>query len=139
MADKIKTVPNQRIVTVSKAPTDKKNLYTTNNLDALDEAAGRLKSLGGFKLYMYLAKNQNEYEFALSSNHFQLWSRMGIKAYRTAFDELLSQGYLVRKNDNSNIYIFYDKAQTEDITASKDNVIIEYQQVTETKSKEFKF
>ena len=50
-------VPNQREVTVAKEPTDKAHKYTANNLAALDEAARRLQSKGGFKLYMYLAKN----------------------------------------------------------------------------------
>lgn len=54
---KTNKVPNQREITVAKAPTDKTHLYTANNLDALDEAARRLQSKGGFKLYMYLAKN----------------------------------------------------------------------------------
>ena len=53
----IKTVPNQRKITVNKAQADKKNHYTINNLAALDEAAGALESLGGFKLYIYFAKN----------------------------------------------------------------------------------
>lgn len=51
------TVPNQRTITVSKEKTDKQHRYTANNLEALDEAARRLQSKGGFKLYMYLAKN----------------------------------------------------------------------------------
>jgi len=51
------TVPHQRTITVSKEKTDKANRYTANNLAALDEAARRLQSKGGFKLYMYLAKN----------------------------------------------------------------------------------
>lgn len=54
---KTNKVPNQREITVAKAPTDKAHLYTANNLAALDEAARRLQSKGGFKLYMYLAKN----------------------------------------------------------------------------------
>lgn len=35
-------VPNQRVITVNKSPCDKKHKYTLNNLDSLDEAAGRL-------------------------------------------------------------------------------------------------
>ena len=56
---KTNRVPNQREVTVAKEPTDKAHKYTANNLAALDEAARRLQSKGGFKLYMYLAKNLN--------------------------------------------------------------------------------
>lgn len=35
-------VPNQRVITINKAPCDKNHTYTLNNLDSLDEAAGRL-------------------------------------------------------------------------------------------------
>lgn len=54
---RVKTTSNQRIISVNKEPTDKQHLYTANNLEALDEASGRLLSAGGFKLYIYLAKN----------------------------------------------------------------------------------
>ena len=93
-------VPNQREITVAKEPTDKKHLYTANNLAALDEAAKRLQSKGGFKLYMYLAKNQDKYSFNLSSTDFMLWSGLGYTAYATAFSELADEGYLILKEGN---------------------------------------
>lgn len=104
-------VPNQREITVSKAPTDKAHKYTANNLVALDEAARRLQSKGGFKLYMYLAKNQDKYNFNLSSNDFMLWSGLGYTAYTTAFEELEAEGYLVLKEETEIIYTFFDKSQ----------------------------
>lgn len=104
-------VPNQREITVAKAPTDKAHLYTANNLAALDEAARRLQSKGGFKLYMYLAKNQNKYSFNLSSNDFMLWSGLGYTAYTTAFEELKEEGYLILKEGTETTYTFFDKSQ----------------------------
>lgn len=123
----IKTVPNQRVIKVNKAPTDKNHLYTANNIQAIDEAAERLQSVGGFKLYIYLAKNQNNYTFALSSRDFMEWSGLGKQAYATAFDDLLKQGYLVQ-GSQKNLYLFYDKSQKEEKEESKsiDNVIIDY-------------
>jgi hypothetical protein len=119
MPKKVETVPNQRTITVSKQPTDKQHKYTANNLDALDEAALRLQSKGGFKLYMYLAKNQDKYYFALSSAAFCMWSGLGLRAYTTAFEELKEEGYLVAKEGSEKNYIFYDKSvkesDTEDI------------------------
>ena len=94
------TVPNQRCINVKKSPANRTNLYTTNSLQALDKAAKELKSDGGFKLYMYFAKNQNNYNFALSSKDFCEWSSLGIKAYRTAFEELKEKGYLVLQQTN---------------------------------------
>ena len=120
------TVPNQRTIQVNKSKTDKNNLFTQNNLAALDEAAGILQSKGGFKLYMYLAKNQHEYSFALSSAAFCAWSGLGIKAYNSAFKELVEQGYLIPKDsskEKETRYIFYDKSQKEIKRA--DTVIIE--------------
>lgn len=104
-------VPNQREITVAKEPTDKKHLYTANNLAALDEAAKRLQSKGGFKLYMYLAKNQDKYNFNLSSTDFLLWSGLGYTAYTTAFSELAEEGYLIQKEGTETVYTFYDKSQ----------------------------
>lgn len=104
-------VPNQREITVAKAPTDKAHLYTANNLNALDEAARRLQSKGGFKLYMYLAKNQDKYNFNLSSNDFMIWSGLGYTAYTTAFAELEEEGYLILKEGTETIYTFFDKSQ----------------------------
>ena len=124
MPKPIETVPNQRVLTIHKEPTDKQHKYTLNNLEAMGEAAKRLQSKGGFKLYMYLAKNQDKYNFALSSSDFCNWSGLGIAAYRTAFEELEKQGYLIIKGSSTNNYIFYDKAQKEDEAAQKDNINI---------------
>lgn len=107
-------VPNQREITISKQLANKENLYTINNLSALNEAACRLQSKGGFKLYMYLAKNQDKYSFNLSSRDFLNWSGLGYAAYTTAFDELIKNGYLIPKDGAKSVYTFFDKAQKED-------------------------
>ena len=127
MAGIIKTVPHQRIIDINKAPTDKQHLYTANNLAAIDEAAASLQSIGGFKLYIYLAKNQNKYTFALSSADFMEWSGLGKQAYSTAFDDLVNQGYLIQDKKQKNRYSFFDKAQpTDKEEKPRDEVIIEY-------------
>lgn len=38
----IKTVPNQRVISVNKAPADKEHLYTCINLQALNTACRTL-------------------------------------------------------------------------------------------------
>ena len=132
MPKPIETVPNQRFLTIHKEPTDKQHKFTVNNLEAMGEAARRLQSKAGFKLYMYLAKNQptevTKREWVLSSADFCNWSGAGIAAYRTAFKELEEEGYLIPKDktkDKETIYTFFDKSQKEDIKAAHDNVIIE--------------
>ena len=123
----MKTVPNQRTITVKKEKTDKEHKYTANNLAALDEAARRLQSKGGFKLYMYLAKNQDKYSFALSSAAFCAWSGLGMTAYNSAFEELKKHGYLIANDSylsKQNRYTFYDKAQNEE-NIEEDSIIID--------------
>lgn len=115
-------VPHQREITVRKEQTDRNHKYTANNLAALDEAANRLQSKGGFKLYMYLAKNQDKYNFNLSSSDFMLWSGLGYTAYSTAFNELVTEGYLWEKDGEEDIFVFYDKSR---IPKEEDKVIIE--------------
>ena len=111
MPDRIATVPNQRVLTIHKEPTDKDHKYSLNNLAALDEAAFNLQKKASFKLYMYLAKNEDKYNFALSSSHFMAWAGVAKTAYDSAFEELEEKGYLVPKEPGSTVYTFYDKSQ----------------------------
>ena len=107
----LKSVPNQRHIIVSKEECNKENKYTTNNIGAIDEAVNRLQSKAGFKLYMYFAKNQDKYNMYLYSSNYSEWAGVSMTAYRTAFDELLKEGYLIA--DSNVNYKFYDKSQIE--------------------------
>lgn len=107
-------VPNQRVITVNKSVCDAQHKYALNNLEALDEAAGRLIEKASFKLYIYLAKNQDKYSFNLSSSHFMKWASVGSTAYNTAFKELVDEGYLVKKQGTKDIYTFYDRSQKDE-------------------------
>lgn len=102
-------VPNQRTITVIKDKVGKENKYTINSLEALDAAASNLQTKGGFKLYMYLAKNQNNYKFALSSADFCRWGGLGITAYSSAFNELKEKGYLQEKSKDN--FVFKDRIE----------------------------
>lgn len=108
----MKTVPNQRIIKIKKELTDKEHKFTANNLSALNEALKQLTSTGGFKLYMYLAKNQNNYELALSSANVNECCGLAYTAYTTAFKELVDKGYLIPTNEKHTLFIFRDKATT---------------------------
>ena len=102
----IKTVPNQRVISVNKAIADKQHLYTVINLQALNAACRTLQSKAGVKLYLYLAKNQDRYTFALSSADFMEWAGVKIGAYNTAFKELVNSGFLQPIGNNH--YSFYE-------------------------------
>lgn len=133
-------VPNQRVITVSKSPTDKRHKYTANNLEALDEAAGRLIEKASFKLYIYLAKNQDKYSFNLSSSHFMQWANVGSTAYNTAFNELVEEGYLIKKEGTKDVYTFYDKSQIDEIITIENpkDKVIEHQKALKELAKENK-
>lgn len=122
----VQTVPHQRVITVNKEPTDKQHLYTVNNLAAVDEAARYLQSKAGFKLYYYIAKNQNNRQFALSSKDFCSWGGVGIRAYNTAFAELVENGYLIPKEDSETIFMFYDKSRFDLPEKYGDKIVIEF-------------
>ena len=97
------TVPNQKIVTVEKEPCGKGNLYAAINLNAMEAAAQDLDA-GAFKLWIYFAKNQNGYEFALSSKDTHDTFGLGKSQYDTAVKKLISSGYLT--NTQGNQYTF---------------------------------
>ena len=96
----VKTNPKQKIVKVYKQPTNnekKENYYSKINLNAMNAAACDLDA-GAFKLWIYFARNQQHYEFALSStdaaNNFGLKK----KQYDNAVAQLIEKGYLVNTN-----------------------------------------
>lgn len=125
---KIKTVPNQKVVKVSKEPcNDEKyeNYYAKINLVAMSKAAIDLDA-GAFKLWIYFAKNQNEYEFALSSKAVEENFGMKIKQYNNAIDTLTEKGYLV--NVKGNAYVFNEvpviTKEDNDVNTFEDNDVI---------------
>ena len=100
------TVPNQKVVKVTKEPCNKQNIYATINIQAMEFSA-RVLDAGAFKLWCYFAKNQESYEFALSSREVELTFGMKIKQYNNAVKELIAKGFLVETT--SNHYTFIEK------------------------------
>lgn len=104
----IKLVPNQKAVTIHKEPCDnacKENYYAKINLAAMAQAALDLDA-GAFKLWIYFAKNQPGYQFALSKVDVQ--ESFGVKKtqYDNAIKELKEKGYLTQ--DKGAYYGFYE-------------------------------
>lgn len=99
------TVPNQKIVTTKAAKHDRDNIYATLNIEAMEKAMGVLKP-NAFKLWCYLAKNQNNYTFALSSADACGFCKMSKPTYLTSIQELIANGYLINTSGNS--YDFYE-------------------------------
>ena len=97
---------NQKIVIIKKEPCDKNNLYAVINLKALRVAMIVLRN-ESFRIWCYLAKNQNKYQFDLSKEACDSW---GIKkdSYYTHVKTLIAKGYLVPIREGSNHYLFHE-------------------------------
>jgi hypothetical protein len=115
------TTPNQKTVTTKSAKHDKENIYAAINIKALEVAMTMLKP-NAFKLWCYMAKNQNNYTFALSAVDACSFCNFGKSTYHTAVQELIDIGYLV--NTSGNHYDFYEELKEEEapiITVKKAN------------------
>ena len=100
------TVPNQKTVIIHKQKPDKDFLQIKNS-----HWMEVNKQLGPYalQLYLYLAKNADNYQFALSAQAAE--NEAGIR--RTSFHKylnlLIAEGYLVKRNGNT--YDFYEVPQ----------------------------
>ena len=121
-------VANQKIVEVNKQPTNKQNVYACINIDALDKAALNLTKASTFKLWMYFAKNQNNYKFELSAVAVMNFCNITEKTYREAVKELISKRYLVQREKN--YYDFYEIPK--EVEVIEDGTIIECHTSTKT-------
>ena len=101
----IPTVPNQWVIKIKKETISDDTTYMRVNIDALD-MAGKMLKAGAFKLWIYFAKNQHDYTFALSPQHVKELFNMSKTQYDNARQELISKGFLVRQDRN--FYHFYE-------------------------------
>ena len=99
------TVPNQKVVKVQKEECNANNLYAMYNQEALRRAMLDLKG-ETFKLWCYLGKNQNDYEFALSRVDALNWGLGSKSSYDRAVKELIEKRYLVETSPNH--YDFFE-------------------------------
>lgn len=104
-------VPNQKVITIRKAPCDKKNPYGVINRDAVERASHELKQ-SGLLLWMYLSLNQNGYEFALSNADVKAVWNMGRTQYNNAVNDLKEKGYLVNTEGNKWDFLEYPPVAT---------------------------
>jgi hypothetical protein len=106
---------------VNKEPTDKNHLYMCLNIDALQKAMNDLTP-AQLKVWMYFAKNQNNYRFELSSVAVCAFCGISDKTYREAIKTLVAKRYLVKRDDGS-VYDFYEMPKAVEMV--KDGTIIE--------------
>ena len=82
------------------------------NVDALNKAMNELNGNSGLLLWLYLNKNNDKFfPVELSQKACEEW---GLKkdSYYRAFKELEKHGYLIQKQENSNIYLFFENGNT---------------------------
>jgi hypothetical protein len=95
------TYPNQKIVHINKE--------TSSDFLQVDKSAwmqaGQVLTYGAFKLYLYLAGNQDGFDKALSPTDVEAKIGLSESTYRRSVKELTKEKYLVLKQGN--IYDFY--------------------------------
>lgn len=97
------SVPNQKqIVSAPRLKKDKDHLYAKLNLDALQQAMKDLNG-SGLKLYLYFAKNREDYNFDLSQKACEEWG-LSRSSYYRGVKELKEAGYLVEKGSTMTYY-----------------------------------
>jgi len=100
------SLPNQKTVIIKKEPCGQSNLYAKINLDAMKSAMLDL-SHAEFQMWLFFAKNQDNYELDLYEKDAERW---GIKksTYHRAITTLQKKNYLVRDTEAANKFKFVE-------------------------------
>ena len=95
---------NQKTIIIHRSnPLSEKKQYLAIDCQALSTAA-RLLTPSGFKLYLYLASNQNNYEKDYSPRDFSNVYGLSVDAARRAPADLVNCGYIIEENGKLNFY-----------------------------------
>ena len=107
MAKKINTVPHQKVVKIHRE--DKGNNFISISKESYSKAYRDMSSSSAaLGLYIWLVGNKDNYTFALSPEAIENQIGMARSSYNGAVKRLIDLGYLVRKDENSNVYDFYE-------------------------------
>ena len=105
----ITTVENQRVATVHKEACDETHIYAKINIEAMQLAMKDLTPVQ-FQVWLYFAKNQAGYTFAVSPA--AALNEYGIKkdSFQKAVVVLETKGYLIKDTTKGkNHWNFYEK------------------------------
>ena len=102
------TYPNQNIIKIKKTPC-KTNFLQISNDEVAAAAVDLGKNFNAFKLYLYLAGNEINYEKALSMVDFSAKYNVAKSSYYDNIKLLIEKGYLVSTGAHS--YDFYTTPQ----------------------------
>ena len=95
------TYPNQKIIHINKETS---NDFLQIDKDAWMKASNEL-TYNAFKIYLYLAGNQDGFDLALSRKALTDNIKMHDNSYSKGIKELTDKGYIIHKQGN--IYDFY--------------------------------
>lgn len=95
------TYPNQKTIIVEK---ENDGLFINVSNTALQKAMCNLKNYS-FKLWLYIAKNQDQYTFGLSKMDCEKWG-INKSSYHGAIQDLIDKGYLKKSRKKENTYYF---------------------------------
>lgn len=112
-------VSNQKIVSARKENVNgKKKPYIRVNQDSLTIAMQNLKP-NTFKVWLYIIKNQDNWNFELSSKHGSTFTGMCVKTFEACINELIQKGYLEPADRSNNRWICYELPQAYKEEAAK--------------------
>ena len=115
------SVPNQKYIeAIHKEPCDSKNIYLKINIDAVQNATKLLKP-STFKIWMYFAKNQEGYEFELSSVAVCAYCNVSDKTYREGIKELIANRFLIQTGKNR--YDFWERPLEETLPKNGTKIV----------------
>lgn len=112
--------PNQCLYHVNKRIKDG-DIFIMLKWDEYTSAAKEL-SPSALNLFMYLAKNQDQYELFLSSKDYCNTFNVTDKTFRNARNELFEKGYL-KKKDGNRVYFDTSGAYKETKEGLKQQII----------------
>lgn len=104
---KFKTEANQKVIKVNKVKVNKGTTYTVIDNNVLFNAIQELKH-NELKVFLYMASNQDGFEFALSTKHVAEVTGANQRKIQEAINTLIEKGYLIQAGENSNVYMFYE-------------------------------
>ena len=136
----MKTVENQKIIIVSKVESNKEHPYSIINIEASKKALLQLDG-NTFKIWYYMAANQDKYTFALSRKAICSETGISESTYHRCIAKLQNAGYLIPKNEknNTNVYIFYEGSRPDLIPLDEKDIKINIPKEKQKQIEEFHF
>ena len=119
-----------RILMGERVVRDKAHPFTMMNLEALQLAMQKIKTVGGIKLWMYLNKNADNYVVDLSRAELTQHWGFTKDTYLSGKNELKKLGYLVPVNGSDSIFTFHETlsenpTQTDDLSENQTELIVD--------------